>query len=599
MSTENKHSKSSRSALLAGNSPVRYLSLSLIASLLISASPVALHAETSTAELAKEIAELKARDAKEMAELKAQIRSMRSALSEPRARKSNANRNVASVPAGPPPILTGLTPAMVPVGSTAVSVNATKQMQYGPLTITPGGFIEAAGIYRTKSLQSDIASVQSNVPFASSPLYHIGEGRVSVRATRAALLAEAAITPTYLLSGYVEGDLQGAGTTSNNNMTNSYYPRLRHAYVTLDNFDYGMHVLAGQTWSLIVPNSKGITPRNEVLPPNIDQNDLIGYEYGRQPQIRLVKDFDRKLWFAISAESPGTVVAGCGLGNVSNTGATVANSSAQATALNPINGNNVTCSTTGGGGNGAYGSAATAQAVTFNQIPDILGKVAYEQRLGDRDIHYEATGIYRNFINNENFGIPGIATPSANRSADGFGIEAALLAPLIPRRLDLQIQGVYGRGLGKYSDLGLPDAAVEANGNLKAVPFASAVLGLIGHVTPAIDLFGYAGFEQVNRTISQNAAGTQFGYGATNVNNTGCSFQGGVCNGQTHRGFEAVVGINDNLYKGAFGQVRVGVNYEYIRRDLFGGNNNGMSAFIAPSANDSIIYTNIRYYPFQ
>jgi hypothetical protein len=75
---------------------------------------------------------------------------------------------------------------------------------------------------------------------------------------------EGDIDPFQKLSGYYETDFLGVGNTSNYNQSNSWAPRLRHAYFTYDNnVPFGFHFLAGQTWSLATANQVGITPRKE------------------------------------------------------------------------------------------------------------------------------------------------------------------------------------------------------------------------------------------------------------------------------------------------------------------------------------------------
>ena len=116
-------------------------------------------------------------------------------------------------------------------------MNASKQLQYGSLTLTPGGFFTADSIYRMRTLQSDISSAWNSIPTSSSGLAHLNEQKLSARATRFALLAEASITASTVVAGYGEFDLQGAGTQSNNNQSFSYIPRVRNLYATADFFD--------------------------------------------------------------------------------------------------------------------------------------------------------------------------------------------------------------------------------------------------------------------------------------------------------------------------------------------------------------------------
>ena len=461
---------------------------------------------------------------------------------------------------------------------------------------------------RTRAEQAGITSAFGSIPTNNSVLAHVGESRFEARQSRPALLIEAPITPNYLVSGYAELDFLGAGTTSNYNQTDSYVPRIRHLYATLDNSEYGMHVLAGQEWSLVTLNSKGITPRNEVTPPQIDPAYIPGFEYARLPQIRLTKDFNKKLWLAVSLEQGSTAnINGCGT-TVSNTlaaGAGVtANSGALAGTGTALTG---TCQSATGAPN--LGQGGLNENLSFNKVPDVLAKAAYEARFADRDIHLEVTGIYRDIYNNTNVGAATATAgfpSSTNHDTTGYGVGAGIIAPILPKRLDFQAQGLVGRGLGRYASTnGLPDATIESDGRLHAVGAASALAGVIAHITPSIDLYGFAGFEQVNRTYS-SVGGTTVGYGATGgVNNIGCNVEGGTCQGATHRVIQFTGGMWDKLYKGSFGEVRVGVQYSYTERFLFSGtaNANGIATaanpMIAARANENTILTSFRYYPFQ
>ncbi len=575
----------------------------LAASLLLAVSPTALRADTSNAELAREIAELKA-----------QIRSMKGSLSQTRAetRKIARVRGPERGYVLPPPSAPAFPAGVIPAGATPVFVTADKKMQFGALTITPGGFIAAEGIYRSRTQNADIASSFANIPFG--PQAAIPEQRFTARQSRVAALIEAAITPSYLVSAYGEFDFQGSALSSNSGETNSYVPRVRHLYAALDNSDYGMHVLAGQTFSLVTMNSKGITPRNEVTPPSIDGQYVVGFNWRRDPQIRLTKDFDKKLWLSVSAEAPQTSLAGCNNGQ--NTTA--------------VNGNLVTCSNlaVGGGGN-----LDTVQQYSFNQVPDIIGKAAYEARFLDRDVHVEGFGMYRQFLDRATNGGLVTSTNASNRTANGFGVGGGLIVPVLPKRLDFQVSGMLGRGIGTYGTGQLNDTTFNPNGSLKPLREQTLLAGVTVHLTPSIDVYGFAGVEQIQGNYATNAAGTAAvsGYGTPFANNSGCfntnqAYSGALagavgtapviggantvasCAGNTKRLFELTGGFWDKLYKGSFGEVRVGVQYEYIQRELFQGNGantvaaNGFAAGalrFSPHQNENVVMTSFRYYPFQ
>ena len=582
----------------APKSTSRAWQVGLAASLLLTASPLALHAETSNAELAREIAELKA-----------QLRSLKGSVAETR----RATRTKTVVVPAPLPVAAAAPPGAVPVFATA-----DKKLIFGNLTITPGGYLDINGIVRSRNNQADVTTSYASIPTLNNDAAHVSENRFSIKQSRAALLIEAPITPNYLVAGYAEVDFNAAGTTTNYTQTDSFTLRVRHAYATLDSSDYGFHVLAGQNWSLITVNSKGITPRNEVLTPGLDSGVQVGYDYARAPQIRIVKDFDKKLWLALSAEDSGgnsntngicgavaSNTAG-GIAAAANGGIASINSVAANAATGILNG---TCVVQGNGSLGQQGQNSSTQPL--NRVPTVIGKVAYEARLFDRDVHLEAAGIYQNFTDYINYGTA--VNPSTgfngnsiqnNRSAPA--VEAAIIAAVIPKKLDFQFSGYFGRGLGRYTSSGIATATVDGNGRIIPLLGASANVGLIYHATSAFDLYAFAGFDQVNRDFSIGTAGAQAGYGTTGgVNNSGCNSPGGTCQGQNHRVLELTAGFNDKIYKGQFGEVRVGVQYEYVQRQLFGAtaNANGVATagapFISARTTDHVVFTSLRYFPFQ
>lgn len=576
---------------------VRTCTAGLLATLLLTVSASALHADTSNAELAKEIAELKA-----------QIRAMKGAISQNRVETRKAVR-VARTPAPafalPPPSGPAFPYGAIPAGATPAFVTADKKLQFGALTITPGGFFEAADVYRSRATNGEIATYPQNIPFG--PGAGISENRISARGSRAALLVEGAITPHFLASGYAEIDFLNQGVGSNYNQTSSFVPRIRNLYATLDNSDYGMHVLAGQNWSLVTLNSKGITPRNEVLPPVLDYNLLTGFAYKRQAQIRLVKDFDKKLWLAVSIENPGDTYQGCAAGGVNTTTSAVTG----ITALSGVQG--VTCggvgtNTLSGVANNAGTGVTTSNVLSLNKIPDIVGKAAYEARVGDRDIHIEGYGIFRDFYDRVAYG----NGTSASYNVPGYGGGFGVVVPVIPRRLDFQGSGLIGRGIGSYGPAQFNDATFAYNGALTPISEQMFNAGFIGHVTPSFDVYAYGGVETQQPKYFANgaAAGTLVGSGVPTANNSNCYSDAfaASCAGSTKRIWEITGGFTDKLYKGSFGEIRVGLQYAFFKRELFQGSGATAAAAgvpaapaltYAPSQTDHVVLTSLRYYPFQ
>ena len=454
-------------------------------------------------------------------------------------------------------------------------------------------------MFRSGTTQSDINTGYNSIPFPSSPNAHLNEFRFSARQSRVALLAEGAITPTMLASAYGELDFLAPNTSSNETDTNGYSPRIRHLYVALDANDYGLHVLAGQNWSLLTLNSKGITPRNEVPPPTIDGQFIPGFTFARQPGIRVVKDFDKKLWIGLSAEQSQTTFGGATSGPCTNVPINGAAAAPVIVASGTPGVNTVCASSSSGAGFAQYG-----QNYSFNHVPDVIGKVAYELTLGERDIHLEADGIYKNLYDRTENTVLGAASTGSNRNTSGYGFGGGLIVPVLPKRLDFQGSVLAGRGISRYGAGVQPDATINPDGSLRAIGEVQALAGLTLHATPAIDVYAFAGLEKLNRAVTNigtAAAPNYFGYGSPILNNSGCFTENGTCAGQTQSLFQLTGGLWDKIYKGSYGEVRVGLQYSYTQRALFSTTQTagGVTTTYTPKTHDNFVFTSLRYYPFQ
>ena len=427
--------------------------------------------------------------------------------------------------------------------------------------ITPSGFFELAGIYREHNLANDISTAFNTIPFPITPQGHLAEYRFSARQSRIAALVEGKVASDITLSGYGEFDFQAAAQTANSNESNSYNPRIRQLYGTVDWADSGWHFLGGQTYSLVVLDSKGITPRNEVIPVTIDGQYTVGFTWTRQPIVRLTKDLlDKHLWISASAENPQTTFTGTVPPGVIVT----------------IN-----------NGAGFFAGATNTLLPTtqsLNHVPDFVAKVAVEHDIGAHHLHAEVLGLARDFY--QRF------TGVTNKDVWGGGLGAGLTFQVIPGLFDVQASGLWGQGIGRYATGQLPDVTFAANGQIKPIHESVFLLGGVVHATKALDVWAYGGQERASRA----AYGTSFGYGNPNFLNTGCEIEGSApttCIGNTRVLKEVSAGVWDTFYAGFWGQARVGLQYSYIERDAFGGIGG------APTTSENMVLTSFRYYPFQ
>lgn len=525
----------------------------------------------------------------EIDELRSEIADLRQRLSEQTATQSQVQAQVATAQAQATTTETEVAAISAKQGSdTGTSQLAAAQDElrrrvekdehpdhigYKGIQLTPGGFVELAGVYRDHNQESDIATGFNAIPFANSRLGHTSETRFTARQSRVSLLAEGNASKTVRLSMYGEFDFQGAAQTANSNESNSYNPRIRNLYGTIDWALAGgsdLHLLAGQNWSLVTMNAKGISPRNEVLPLGIDAQYVPGFAWTRTPQVRVTGDFmDKHLWLALSAENPQTTFYTTGTPAGTTAGSVGTAASLPGTLVY--------------NGTGASGFNS-ANSLSINHIPDIVAKAAYETKIGKRTLHIEGFGLYREFSDRVTGG---------NYNTSGFSGGGSIAMQIVPGAIDAQFSGMAGKGIGRYGSSQLPDVTFRPDGSIAPLDEYMLLAGIITHPTKKLDVFGFAGEEVTSQRSYTTAAGLAYGYGNPLYTNTGCLTEGSsVCNGNTRSIRQVEVGFWQRLYQGSWGRAQVGAQYSHTSRHTFAGVGG------APEAEQDIGFLSFRYYPF-
>ena len=452
-----------------------------------------------------------------------------------------------------------------------------------------GGFIEAASIYRTRNEAADVGSDFNNIPYPISPLYHENELRFSARQSRLWFLAEGDVSMSQIIKAYFEMDFLGAATTANSIESNSYTPRIRQAFVSWDENALGWHVLAGQAWSLVTQNRNGIVARQENIPLTIDAQYVVGFNWSRNAQFRVVKDFGPAVSIGVSAESPQVRFQTPG--------------SASPPGLTILTGETGTQS----------GLMDTLQSYSIDHIPDFVEKIAFDPGWG----HYELLGLQRWFTDRTCTPIGGICPGTgSNNTTFGWGVGGSVLLPAIPKFLDLQGSILYGQGIGRYGSGQLPDVTFDAQGKLSPVTALQAMVGAIGHLTPDLDVYVYAGLEKADSNFGGATTATAFGFGNPLYSDSACFgelfaspapptnpvtsvLSNSGCSVNVKQLAEITVGAWYNFYKGQYGRLAGGLQYEYVHRDTFPGlavAGNPLGGSISPSTDESIFMTSLRYY---
>ena len=222
-----------------------------------------------------------------------------------------------------------------------------------------------------------------------------------------------------------------------------------------------------------------------------------------------------------------------------------------------------------------------------------------------------------------------------SRVGGGFGASARWTAA--QKKIELGIKGVAGDGIGRYGSAQLADLTIRPDGSEALIRTVHGLAALELHPTPKFDLYAYygaeyafraaySGYDSVTKTITAAIPATATspaipsttttvlkttgigGYGSPFANNSGCSTEnpainqldpssGGTCAGDTKVIWEGTLGFWHKIYNGPKGGLRWGIQYSYITRTGWSGNNNVLTVpGITPKSTDNMIFTSFRYY---
>ena len=578
------------------------LSGTVLASMFVAAPALAQDAQTD--QLQRQINALQ----KQLQALQSQVTETKHQAKAAQESAQTAQQTVQNIPSG----LYNAAPA----GSGPTLTKAGPPSWFGGIKVSlAGSFIAMEGVWRQHNEISSGASDPpfSALPFHNSPLWYENENRYSAQQSRLAIKATGDIDPAQHLTAYWENDWLGSAVTANSRESNSYNLRMRQAWLFYDNENWHSHFLAGQAWSMLTQNRVGILPGTENAPLTIDAQYVVGFNWARQPQLRFVQDWNKVVWFGVSVESSQTAFASNGNGVAGAAAFSAANGTVVPPGLGVNPGN--TCN--------ASGLLDSLTQCSNNKFPDVIEKVALDPGWG----HFEGVALQRWFtdevaVTGAPFLPKGAISPGWGEKTNfGWGAGGSAVLPVIPKILDLQGSFLTGQGLGRYGSSQLADVTIGPDGTLKPLHTTQVLLGFIAHPWAGLDVYGYAGQEQVSSNfwnITTGGKTTNGGYGNPAYLNGGCEQENttstfaagfntpfvGACTANVKRTQELSIGLWQQLYKGDMGQVRVGAQYEFVRLQAFSGSPtvsaaNGLTPNQGLNPYNNIVFFSLRYYPFN
>ncbi len=489
-------------------------------------------------------------------------------------------------------------------------VDSPPALRYKGVTITPGGFVAFEGVFRKASVNSDINTPLNSIPFPSANEGHVSELNFSGRQSRLSALVQAN-TGAVALTGYYEMDWLGTGTSSNNNQSNSYVLRQRQIWGQAATKG-GFSVTGGQMWSLVTENRKGIDARTEIQPQTIDPQYLVGYNWTRQPQIRLQQRWGEYKTGAFSA------ALSVEQAQITSFTANGTNPAQYFFAGTGQNGGLYNAAAAVGSGNAASTSGITTYA--NNVAPDFLVKFAYDNPV----FHAELGGLAR-FLRDYYYPVTITGTAAApvftyastyvHHTSDAGGVFGSVRGyvgtPGTFPSAEIFVQAMAGTGTGRYGSSQLADATLRPDETLEPIKNYHGLSGIEAHITPKFDLFTYYGGEYAQRTVYMTNAGNFIGYAPANLSNAGCynlpTFSGtsgtagaigatGTCQSPTKYIQEGMFGFQYRpITSPKWGRLQYSATYQLIQRQLWAGIGSATTP-VSPRAQDSMIHVQMRYY---
>jgi multidrug efflux pump subunit AcrA (membrane-fusion protein) len=474
------------------------------------------------------------------------------------------------------------------------AIESPMAIRYKGVTITPVAFFAAEGVWRQRSLNSDINTPFNSTPYPGAAQANVTELNFSGRQSRLGALFQAK-PGSFHFAGYVEADFLSAGATSNDNQSNSYTLRQRQIWGQAGT-DSGFTVTGGQMWSLVTETKTSTDNRTEVLPADIDAQYNVGFSWERQPGIRFQQKFGH-FTGALSLENAQIVYS--------------------ATNANP----NFFIGNAGAGG-GLYNVTAN---YSNNVAPDVILKATYDApHFG----HYEIGGLARFFRDRyypNQTSTPASAAGGTNDTKDGGGLFANARFP-VTHFADIGVHFLGGTGVGRYGTSTLPDVTVHPDGTLAPIKGYQGLLSVELHPEKKLDLDFYYGDEYAQRTVYLSTvgadAGKLVGYAPLSSSNAGCGietlptstgngFAGAApynpgtpanCLGATRMVTETTAEFVYRFYNSPkYGRLQYSMQYSYLSRNGWAGLTSGtfgspIATYGSPKATNSMVFTSMRYY---
>jgi hypothetical protein len=448
------------------------------------------------------------------------------------------------------------TPSPSPAYFPAQAVNSNPpsplQVLIGNVSIMPVGFMDLTAVWRDKDAGSSIGSNFGGVPYNNATTGKLSEFRFSPQNSRIGFRIDGDWKGAHFI-GYNEFDFLGTSGSNALGVTNgAFVPRIRLYWVDVRKGK--VEFLAGQSWSMLTPNRKGISalPGDLFYSQVMDVNYLAGLTWTRQPGMRLLLHPTDQVTIGFSAENPNQYMGGSAGGS----------SIVLPTALTGLAGTEID-------------NTSTTYLSTPNVAPDFIVKVAADPT---SRVHLEVAGLESTFkLWNTTTG-----TPSSGNYFTKAGVGGSFNANVeVVKNFRLITNNYWSDGGGRYMFGQAPDFVVRSDGSISPLHSGGLNEGFEANVTKNLMLWGYYGGIYIGRNVAVDANGTSLvGYGYR-----------GSANSQNRAIQEVTFGFTNTFWKDPrYGALSLIGQYEYLTRDPW-----YVAAGAPKATHDNTIYVDVRY----
>jgi hypothetical protein len=423
-------------------------------------------------------------------------------------------------------------------------------IRLGNTCIIPIGFMDLTPFWRDKNAASSMGSNFGSVPYNNTVNGNLSEFHFSSQNSRIGFRVDGDWKGAHFI-GYNEFDFNGTSGNTNLAVSNgAIVPRLRLFWVDVKKGK--IEFLAGQSWSMMTPNRKGISalPGDLFYSQVVDINYIAGLTWTRQPGLRILYHPNDKVTFGFSAEQPDQYIGGSAGGS----GITLPTAFAALAGTQLDNSQNISA-----------GNFLAEPSLT----PDFIAKLAFDP---SSRFHAEIAGVESNYK---------IVNPSAlgqHFTKPGTGVSLNLNAEVF-KGTRLISNNFFSDGEGRYMFGQAPDLIVRADGSLSPIHSAGFNEGVETTVKNTL-MYAYYGGIYIQRNVALDANGSKIGYGYA-----------GSANSMNRVINELTFGFNQTLWRNPrYGAINLMGQYEWLQRDPW-----SVATGAPKSTHDNTIYMNIRY----